>query len=255
MSVQPLWMISLELDRLKIAALGRSFGLPLDAVDEGYLAHCVMRAMFADLAPQPFATRGGRGRTLRVLGYCSGSDEELRAKAEAFAEPLAYAACDFSAMAAKPMPRAWRPGMRLGFEVRVCPVSRLSASSTRPVDNGREPGETDCFLAACLAAGASTRVDREQVYLRWLGRELFRGGAARMLAGRMLSFRRVRLSRRDHGAGRRTIICERPDAVMTGSLEIADPASFDALLRRGIGRHRAFGFGMLLLKPPENYHA
>ena len=255
MSVKPLWMISLELDRLRISALGRSFGLPLDAVDEGYLAHSAMRALFAEIAPQPFAMRGGRGRTLRVLGYCTAGDEQLRAKAATFADPLAYAACDFSTIAAKPMPAAWRPQVRLGFEVRVCPVSRLSASAARPTSNGREAGETDCFLSACLAAGASVRVDREQVYLRWLARELSRDGAARMLGGRMLSFRRTRLSRRDHGAGRRTVICERPDVVMAGSLEIANPLAFDALLRRGLGRHRAFGFGMLLLKPPENGHA
>lgn len=37
---------------------------------------------------------------------------------------------------------------------------------------------------------------------------------------------------------------------MYARIRIKDPASFDALLRRGIGRHRAFGFGMMLLSPP-----
>jgi CRISPR system Cascade subunit CasE len=40
-----------------------------------------------------------------------------------------------------------------------------------------------------------------------------------------------------------------PDAVFTGVLQVRDPAAFAALVVRGIGRHRAFGFGMLLLKP------
>ncbi len=40
-----------------------------------------------------------------------------------------------------------------------------------------------------------------------------------------------------------------PDAVFTGLLQVRDSAAFAALLARGIGRHRAFGFGMLLLKP------
>jgi len=35
----------------------------------------------------------------------------------------------------------------------------------------------------------------------------------------------------------------------TGVLQVRDSAAFAALLARGIGRHRAFGFGMLLLKP------
>jgi len=40
-----------------------------------------------------------------------------------------------------------------------------------------------------------------------------------------------------------------PDAVFKGVLQIHDADAFNRLLRRGIGRHRAFGFGMLLLKP------
>jgi CRISPR system Cascade subunit CasE len=35
-----------------------------------------------------------------------------------------------------------------------------------------------------------------------------------------------------------------------GEFNITDRDGFDQLLRRGIGRHRAFGFGMLLLSPP-----
>jgi CRISPR system Cascade subunit CasE len=30
---------------------------------------------------------------------------------------------------------------------------------------------------------------------------------------------------------------------------VADPAAFAQLLARGVGRHRAFGLGMLLLRP------
>lgn len=254
MSVQ-LSMISLEFDRPRVAALGRSFGLPLDAVDDGYLIHCTMRALFADAAPQPFALRGGRGRKVRVLGYCRAQEPELRAKADAFAEPLAHAACDFSTLASKPMPGKWQAGMRLGFETRVCPVSRRSGVAR---SEGRDsPGteETDCFLSACLKAGSSVPVDREEVYLRWLEGELGRDNAARMQSARMISFRRARLSRRSHGANRRTVVCERPDVVMAGALEVVDPLAFEALLRRGLGRHRAFGFGMLLLKPPDNPNA
>jgi CRISPR system Cascade subunit CasE len=42
---------------------------------------------------------------------------------------------------------------------------------------------------------------------------------------------------------------ERPNAVLEGTLTVGDPDAFARLLARGIGRHRAFGFGMLLLKP------
>jgi len=44
---------------------------------------------------------------------------------------------------------------------------------------------------------------------------------------------------------------EGPDAIVHGVLVIHDPAAFSALLVRGVGRHRAYGYGMLLLRPPS----
>jgi CRISPR system Cascade subunit CasE len=43
---------------------------------------------------------------------------------------------------------------------------------------------------------------------------------------------------------------EKPDVTLRGRLSITDSAAFADLLRRGVGRHKAFGFGMLLLRPP-----
>ena len=37
---------------------------------------------------------------------------------------------------------------------------------------------------------------------------------------------------------------------MAGTLTIGDPDAFAAILSRGVGRHAAFGYGMLLLSPP-----
>ena len=42
-----------------------------------------------------------------------------------------------------------------------------------------------------------------------------------------------------------------PDALFSGELTVHDPEGFAALIARGVGRHRAFGFGMLLLRPPS----
>jgi len=65
---------------------------------------------------------------------------------------------------------------------------------------------------------------------------------------KIASFQRERLSRRTHETDRRAHSVERPDVAFEGTLEVTDANAFDALLRRGIGRHRAFGFGMLLLR-------
>ena len=59
-----------------------------------------------------------------------------------------------------------------------------------------------------------------------------------------MSFRRTRAVRKLHGQQ-----SEGPDAVMRGNLTVTDSDSFVALLARGIGRHRAYGYGMLLLRP------
>jgi CRISPR system Cascade subunit CasE len=42
---------------------------------------------------------------------------------------------------------------------------------------------------------------------------------------------------------------ERPDAILVGTLRVSDEGGFRSLLRRGVGRHRAFGFGMLRIRP------
>jgi CRISPR system Cascade subunit CasE len=41
-----------------------------------------------------------------------------------------------------------------------------------------------------------------------------------------------------------------PDLTVRGQLRIKQPLAFQALLARGLGRHRSFGFGCLLLAPP-----
>jgi CRISPR system Cascade subunit CasE len=101
----------------------------------------------------------------------------------------------------------------------------------------------DAFVHATLAAGSGTPIDREEVYVQWLGRELGRGNASRLESARLTEFRREGMRRGDGGP------IERPNAVLEGRLAVQDPSGFDTLLRRGLGRHRAFGFGMLLLRP------
>jgi CRISPR system Cascade subunit CasE len=132
----------------------------------------------------------------------------------------------------------------LGFEVRVRPVLRAK--------DGRE---RDVFLHAVessTATGAATAADhREAVYADWLERQLSAQGASVVRVG-MEAFRLSRVIRRGAGKNsseRQARTVTGPDAVFKGVLQVRDGEAFNRLLRRGIGRHRAFGFGMLLLKP------
>ena len=82
---------------------------------------------------------------------------------------------------------------------------------------------------------------REGVYADWLAGRL--EGAARVEAARLARFCH-------HHAVRAGRAIEGPDAVMHGALTIVDPGRFAAALATGIGRHRAYGYGMILLRPP-----
>jgi len=84
------------------------------------------------------------------------------------------------------------------------------------------------------------------VYRDWLVRQLAAGGAVAETVS-LDAIRRTRVVRR--GRDRTLSAPEGPDVTASGVLHVAEPDLFVALLARGVGRHRAFGFGMLLLRP------
>ena len=66
----------------------------------------------------------------------------------------------------------------------------------------------------------------------------------------LAGFQRQQVVRRTQAVGsalRRGCVIDGPDALLKGHLRVRDSADFAKLLTRGVGRHRAFGFGMLLL--------
>lgn len=244
MSDAQLFMVRAEFDQPALVRFAAHSGLPLRIVDDGYILHAVMRAVFGDAAPKPFVVRPAHGRRVVVLGYAGRDHRALVELARATADPLAAMAVDLESFCSKAMPFSWRAGAVYGFEARVCPVVRISGRGS-----GEPARETDAFIHQCLRLGPDVAADRQEVYREWLEAELGRGGAARMRRARLARFQRTRLSRRDRSNGHAGLRrCERPDATLEGVLEVASPAAFDALLRRGLGRHRAFGFGMLLLR-------
>lgn len=94
-------------------------------------------------------------------------------------------------------------------------------------------------------------LSRGKVYSDWLEGRLRQSGAA-LEAVSLDAFKRVILMTRDRSnGGKLNRQTEGPEATMSGILRIIDPTVFAAALARGIGRHRAFGFGMLLLAPPR----
>ena len=241
-----LHMHSLRLQHARLFEFARRRHLPIQSIDLGYIVHCALRELFGESAPAPFFVSDERGAFAKVLGYAAKSNEELVRDAATFADPSVHEIPEKGSHASKRLPE-FESGQRLGFEVRTLAVVRLGRGATK-----RLPGhEADAFLAEVSKVGPDVKVDREAVYRNWFLAQIARlGGASVVGDPRIASYQRVRFTRRTQGESRMAHGSEQPAVTFTGTLEVTDPIAFGNLLARGIGRHRAFGFGMMLLKRP-----
>jgi CRISPR system Cascade subunit CasE len=218
-------------------------GRAAEGYDEGAALHHLLGEAFGSAALQPFrllvAPVGG---SARVYGYAATDAAALRATAHAGLAPEMVGVLDLAGLASCPMPAAWAAGRRLGFDLRLRPVVRLGAG----LGDHRKGAEVDAFLAEALRRppGEMERSGRtrEAVYRDWLARRL--DEAAALEDARLIRFQRVR-------AARKGALSEGPDAVLQGTLSVRCADAFADILRRGVGRHRAYGYGMLLLRPPS----
>jgi len=198
--------------------------------DLGYATHAWLKAIFQELAPKPY--RLIQGNTLKLLGYSSDSGQTLLEQARTFASPLALGVTRIEDLQhAKSMPNEWRPGRRLGFEVMVCPTSR-KAGHEKDFYHHRMERLTEGEQAP----------SRESAYQEWLEKQM--DNVVRLEEVRLENFHFVSQYRRGI-----KIKLDRPQALLKGVMTVVEGDAFSRLLARGIGRHRAFGYGMLLLKP------
>jgi CRISPR system Cascade subunit CasE len=211
--------------------------------DEDYVWHALLKSAFGENAPKPFRVLERPGRPAQLLGYTKADRDTLLNHAQTFADPAVVEALRLDTLAVKQMPVQFLKGTRFNFEVRVRPVARQDRDGDRS-----KTRERDAFLVAIDKAGKEVSVERSMVYSDWLRSQLGRSGAS-LVSIRPLSLSRQRITRRDRE--RRLIEIDGPDAVFTGTLIVEDPAVFERLLARGVGRHRSFGYGMLLLSPPR----
>lgn len=210
--------------------------------DLGYALHAALRAVFDIMAPSPFALVQPPRRATHLLAYSPHAAPVLRDQAATFATPHAAAAIGLTTLADKPMPDRFVVGRRLGFTLRARPTIRTDKDGDR-----RRSQERDAFLAVIEPTAPNAGPTRGEVYQAWLTQRLTAGGAQpeRLVLD---AFQLTTTLRRNRDHQLRPILG--PDATFSGVLVVTDPEAFATLLASGIGRHRAFGFGMLLLKPP-----
>ena len=242
----PLRMIRADIDIREFHRWAGIRGLiSRSAFDEGFAMHCLLTESFGRGALQPFRViipRDRGRRTGTLYGYARCDAGELREAAATFCDPLQAKILPPSRIDSKPMPAEWQPGKRLGFEALVRPVIRRARGSDRA------GSECDAFQAEAERHGKGRMPrTREQVYIDWLKERLERCGAAQLESATLVMFQRTRAIRKLRGRP-----SEGPHALMRGTLTIADPAEFERLVAGGIGRHKAYGYGMLLLRPPAS---
>ncbi|GJD53520.1 hypothetical protein OPKNFCMD_6296 [Methylobacterium crusticola] len=270
----------LHLVRTPVASAAlRAFAAYQGVLDDdlGYALHLALRRRFGVAAPQPWRLMPGRDSGPEtLLGYTRDPDALRAADPRAITQPAAppdweadwrgsedaesaLAALFPQPFEAKAMPRIFARGAAYGFTLRMRPVVRYGprAGAARSAADRRGGHERDAFLAALERrdrAGGNEAGDpreREPIYHAWLERRL--GSAAGLSAFRLVAHRRIRTVRSvpPDAAPRRQSGFAGPETLVDGVLTVADPAAFAALLAGGVGRHGAFGFGMLLLRPAE----
>ncbi len=221
--------------------------------DEGRALHHLLDELFGPRVVRPFRLLVSQGGTIANLyGYSEQDHRQLREAARVHGLPEHARVLEPGRLDAKEMPSAWTRGRRVGFDLRVRPVRRLKTSLTVGDKTFRKGSELDAFLLEALrrhpqnGSGMSTdERSRESVYLDWLEARLGEAATLDRDETRLARFQRVRVSRGPTGP-------EGPDAALHGAMTIGDPGLFRALISNGVGRHRAYGYGMLLLRPPAH---
>lgn len=258
----PLHLVGLPIDSRGLMALGAAQGLVTDrfAADPGYLVHAGLKAALGDAAPKPFLIERAERDPLPVVAYSARPLAELR-RLEAGTGLVRW-----ETAVERQMPLPFAAGRRLGFRVTACPTVR-TARGVGAFDPG---SEQDAYVAWLRREGFPDRRDRDpedraRVYAGWLADRIGEQ-AARLETVRLTELRAARLWRKGQPARPRSLVrgpgevaraqgrgglVDRRAAALEGVLTVGDPGAFAALLARGVGRHRAFGFGLLLLRPAD----
>ena len=231
-----LYLMQAKLDLVKFArwSAEQKFSDPDRAL------HCLVYGTFGkESVPKPFLiqpeTREELGKA-SILAYTPLEAAELKELATENQTLAMESVIPPETIRTAETPPVWPAGARIGFSTRVRPTLRRKWEQT-----GRST-ERDIYLER---AGEMTRAE---LYCDWTGWMIEKQGGAKpipdtlaMTQFRLTNVRRQRNSKNSSG----------PDTTIRGILEVTDPEKFGQLLSTGIGRHRAYGYGMLLLKPTD----
>ncbi len=238
-----------SVDRALIKSLRAPF-------DPGYAAHVLLSSMFGKSVLHPFRLFSSDSQRYATLyAYSDTAADKLMELSNDVATPDCLSVLNVNKIQSKAMPTKLTKGRKLGFDIYVRPVSRVhkeinDSQSGKTIGKG---SEVDVFRLEVLrkfpngwkeTGKDKNCLSREEIYMRWLGERL--SGVAKIESCILKSFIRAKVCR----GGK---FSEGPNAVLHGDLVIEDADKFMTCLHKGIGRHKAYGYGMLLLRPPNNH--
>lgn len=262
-------MVSVPVDMREFR---RAAALRNHTQDEGRALHHFLSEAFGMGVFKPFRLMvAPEGRVATLYAYTQTPEPILRENLEC-AGPDLLKVLRTDRLALRDMPENWREGRRLAFDLRVRPMRRLlkplegwsreeSRRGLREQESRgafRKGSEVDAFLVARLrnhpgglpeAGRADATLSREAVYRSWLVERFASAAHVDEAKTRMVRFARTHTARHDH-SGRETA-SEGPDAIFHGEMTVTDGVALARLLASGVGRHTAYGYGMLLLRPAE----
>ena len=214
--------------------------------DQGRALHHLVDEMFGPGALRPFRLLVPPHQTKgNLYAYCALDAQGLRETADVQAKPDHLLVLPLDRVDSKAMPENWKKGQRVGFNLRTRPVRRIAHPIETHSGTIAAGSELDSFVLEAIRHHPSVpdgmrkaERTREAVYLDWLSDRLGDVAELDQDASRMAQFHRTLVSRGTAGV-------EGPDAVIHGTLTILNGEGFAKLLANGIGRHRAYGYGML----------
>ena len=198
------------------------------------LSGAVVRPWSIHTQSGPLLKHTQRGPLFTVLGYSELGPEELKDRL-CLALPTVQKA--IPELLALEMPQLGK-GNRYRFGIRLVPTIRVTKSPDRRY------GERDAFLVAVEKFGPDAGLVRDEIYRTYLADRL---KGAEIDGCRMGQFRLVDFVRPKAGGGfaRKKM----PEATLEGALTVTDGAAFQQVVTSGIGRQRAYGYGMIRLQP------
>lgn len=228
--------------RANVQALMRraaDYGLPTKKVDEGYVVHSWMTSLWEQDSPRPFVIDKRSGPDVVIQGYSTQDAKQLTKAADMYASPEDYAVLDWSSLKSKELPMQWPKETEIRLTVTVIPTIRY-----RVIDE-KNSRELDAYLhrvRTCEAAGIEVP-PREIVYGEWLTQRL--AGFTVTHTPELQQHRLAELLRRTQGEHRKSNHICLPLATLSVVGSVVDDVAFSEMIRQGIGRHKAFGYGMV----------